>query len=542
MKNLLFKFVILSLVTLVCFSCSSEKEIAKTIPQLSTNSAINITLTTATSGGNITTDGGAAVTARGLVWNTVTQPTVSLATKTTDGSGIGDFPSAITNLTPSTNYYARAYATNSVGTGYGNEITFTTGAVVLPTLTTTIVSGITTNSAISGGAITNDGGAAVTARGLVWNTATAPTTSLATKTTDGSGIGDFPSAITNLTPSTNYYARAYATNSVGTGYGNEITFTTGAVVLPTLTTTVVSGITTNSAISGGTINNDGGGTITARGVVWSTTQNPTITLTTKTNDGVNTGTYTSNLTNLAPNTTYFIRSYATNSAGTSYGNQLSFTTSTINYAAMYPTGTVFCNNVVTAVVDVTNPITGKTWMDRNLGATQVAISATDVLAYGDLYQWGRRSDGHQCRNSRTTTNLSSVVQVQHGDFILNPGNSGFIDWLQQPNNNLWQEPNQLNNPCPIGYRLPTFSELNEERNSWSRKDIIGAFQSLKLTLGFARSNFNGDLVGGNTQSTYWSSTVTIVGNGSYGLRISNNNSDINPGSRVIGLNIRCIKK
>lgn len=442
MKNLTHKLAFLTFLSILLFNCSSEKEIAKTVPQLSTNSATNITLTTATSGGNITTDGGAAVTARGLVWNT----------------------------------------------------------------------------------------------------ATAPTTSLATKTTDGSGIGDFPSAITNLTPSTNYYARAYATNSVGTGYGNEITFTTGAVVLPTLTTTVVSGITTNSAISGGTINNDGGGTITARGVVWSTTQNPTITLTTKTNDGVNTGTYTSNLTNLAPNTTYFIRSYATNSAGTSYGNQLSFTTSTINYAAMYPTGTVFCNNVVTAVVDVTNPITGKTWMDRNLGATQVAISATDVLAYGDLYQWGRRSDGHQCRNSRTTTNLSSVVQVQHGDFILNPGNSGFIDWLQQPNNNLWQEPNQLNNPCPIGYRLPTFSELNEERNSWSRKDIIGAFQSLKLTLGFARSNFNGDLIGGNTQSTYWSSTVTIVGNGSYGLRISNNNSDINPGSRVIGLNIRCIKK
>lgn len=448
MKNSLFKFAVLSLVSILSFSCSSEKEIAKTIPQLSTNNASNITLTTATSGGNITTDGGAPVTSRGIVWNTVTQPTVSLATKTTDGSG----------------------------------------------------------------------------------------------------IGDFPSAITNLNPSTNYYARAYATNSVGTGYGNEISFTTGAIVIPTLSTTAVTSITTNSAISGGTITNDGGGAVTARGVVWSTSQNPTIALTTKTSDGINTGTYTSNLTNLAPNTTYFIRSYATNSAGTNYGNEISFKTQNINYAAMYPTGTVFCNNVVTAVIDVTNPVTGKTWMDRNLGASQVATSSTDALAYGDLYQWGRRADGHQCRNSGTTTTLSATDQPNHGNFIINPEMRNTAAWRSPHNPNLWQGTNGVNNPCPAGYRIPTSPEWNNEIQSWSTKNTIGAFNSkLKLPLAAIRYSNNG-LIGNVASGFYYSSThyinSSVINNTvieAVFINELNGNIPGYTGQPAGALSIRCIK-
>ncbi len=249
MKNSVYKFALLSLLSTLLFNCSSEKEIAKTLPQLSTNSATNISLTNASSGGNITADGGAEVIARGLVWNTATAPTTSLSTKTTDGTGTGTFTSSITNLTPSTNYYARAYATNTVGTGYGNEITFTTGAVVLPTLTTTIVSGITTNSAISGGAITNDGGAAITARGIVWSTTQNPTIALSTKTTDGTGTGSYTSNLTNLTAGTNYYLKAYASNAIGTSYGNQIFFATpqcntGSVI------TDIDGNTYNTVVIG----------------------------------------------------------------------------------------------------------------------------------------------------------------------------------------------------------------------------------------------------------------------------------------------------
>ena len=239
MKNSVYKLAFLSLLSTLLFNCSSEKEIAKTLPQLSTTTATNITLTSATSGGNITADGGAAVTARGVVWNTATAPTISLTTKTTDGSGTGNFSSAIANLTPSTNYYARAYATNSVGTGYGNEITFTTGAVVLPTLTTTDVSGITTNSAISGGTITNDGGGAITARGVVWSTSQNPTITLTTKTSDGTGTGSYTSNLTNLAQNTTYYIRAYATNSAGTTYGNQISIT--SLIPAQLTITDIDG-------------------------------------------------------------------------------------------------------------------------------------------------------------------------------------------------------------------------------------------------------------------------------------------------------------
>jgi hypothetical protein len=121
---------------------------------------------------------------------------------------------------------------------------------------------------------------------------------------------------------------------------------------------------------------------------------------------------------------------------------------------------------------VTNPATGKTWMDRNLGASQVATSSTDANAYGDLYQWGRGSDGHQCRNSPNTSTLSSTDQPGHGSFIFSPS-----DWRSPQNGNLWQGLSGINNPCPSGYRLPTEAELNSERLSWISNNAAGAFAS-----------------------------------------------------------------
>jgi uncharacterized protein (TIGR02145 family) len=131
---------------------------------------------------------------------------------------------------------------------------------------------------------------------------------------------------------------------------------------------------------------------------------------------------------------------------------------------MYPTGTVFCNNVVTAVVDVTNPVTGKTWMDRNLGASRVATSSNDTEAYGDLYQWGRRADGHQCRNSPTTSVLSNNDVPSNGLFVTAPSEPR--DWRSPQNSSLWQGLNGVNNPCPTGYRLPTLTEFEAEVQSW----------------------------------------------------------------------------
>jgi hypothetical protein len=159
----------------------------------------------------------------------------------------------------------------------------------------------------------------------------------------------------------------------------------------------------------------------------------------------------------------------------------------VNIKPSYPPGTVHCSGTPTAVVDVTNPTTGKTWMDRNLGASQVATSSTDAAAYGDLYQWGRGADGHQCRNSGTTTTLSSTDQPGNSNFILAP--NAPYDWRSTQNDNLWQGVNGINNPCPSGYKIPTYAELDSELSSWINNNAYGAFNSpLKFTQAGYRSS------------------------------------------------------
>ncbi len=294
------------------------------IPALTTSAANNIFSNSANSGGNITSDNGSVVTARGVVWNTSSTPTIDLATKTKDSTGIGSFISTLKPLLPGKLYFARAYATNAIGTAYGNEIQFTTTAIA-PTVVTTDISNISTTTASSGGNVTSDGGSIVSSRGVVWSTSTGPTVALSTKTIDGSGIGIFVSSITSLTPGKTYYIRSYATNSIGTSYGNELSFS--AISLPaSVSTFAVTNITASTAQSGGNVTADGGGLITAKGIVWGTSKDPTIALSTKTSDGTGLGPFTSSLTSLKPATTYFVRAYATNSSGTSYGSETSFTT------------------------------------------------------------------------------------------------------------------------------------------------------------------------------------------------------------------------
>jgi uncharacterized protein (UPF0147 family) len=296
------------------------------LPAISaTSAATAITSSSFTTGGSIGSDGGAFVTARGVVWNTSTDPTISFSTKTTDGTGIGDFSSSVTGLTSGVTYYVRAYATNSVGTKYGPEITVNSAQAVATLATTTAASSIGSTSATSGGNITYNGGATVTASGVVWSTSGSPTVALSTKTSNGAATGVYSSSITNLSPGTLYYVRSYATNSVGTSYGAQISFTT--LTTPTLAaTTAASSIASTTATSGGDISADGGSAVTERGIVWGTATNPTTTLTTKTSDGTGTGAFTSSLTGLTAATLYYVRSYSTNAIGTVYGAEISFTT------------------------------------------------------------------------------------------------------------------------------------------------------------------------------------------------------------------------
>jgi uncharacterized protein (TIGR02145 family) len=204
----------------------------------------------------------------------------------------------------------------------------------------------------------------------------------------------------------------------------------------------------------------------------------------------------------------------------------------------YPAGSVFCASGASAVVDVTNPTTGEIWMDRNLGATQVATSSTDANSYGDLYQWGRRTDGHQCRTSPTTATLSSVDQPANGNFITI--NSGNYDWRSPQNTNLWQGVSGVNNPCPSGYRLPTETELEAERASWGTNNAAGAFASpLKLPMSGNRSYGTGSLNAVGSRGYYWSSTVS--GASSRYLYFASSNAYMTTNRRAYGFSVRCLK-
>lgn len=194
-------------------------------PTLTTTGVSSVTNNSAISGGNITSNGGSEVIARGICWSTSQNPTIT-DSHSTDGTGIGSFASNIIDLTVGTRYYVRAYASNAVGTSYGDEISFsTTELITLPSLNTDGISNITYTMAKSGGNITSDGGASVTQRGVCWSTSTNPTIA-DNYTNDGNGINAFESYLNELTAGTTYYIRAYATNSLGTAYGDELNFTT----------------------------------------------------------------------------------------------------------------------------------------------------------------------------------------------------------------------------------------------------------------------------------------------------------------------------
>jgi len=217
---------ILLLGLMIALICNCKKESTKTLPTVVTSPVTSISASSATAHGDVTSEGGAPVVEKGICWSLSNTSPLTTDNKISGGSGSGSYDNSLTGLNPGTTYYIRAFATNSLGTGYGTSLTFTT-LPSAPVITTTGISSISLVSAESGGTITSDGGSPVTARGICWSTSPNPDIS-SHLTSDGMGIGSYASTLTGLTISSTYYLRAYATNAVGTTYGNELTFKTPA--------------------------------------------------------------------------------------------------------------------------------------------------------------------------------------------------------------------------------------------------------------------------------------------------------------------------
>ncbi|MBQ8223472.1 MAG: carboxypeptidase regulatory-like domain-containing protein [Bacteroidales bacterium] len=365
----------------------------------------NITQTTATCGGNVTSNGGATVTARGVCWGEIQNPNIDniYCEETTDGNGTGSFTSYLTNLKANTTYYVRAYATNEKGTTYGEQKSFTTlPEIELPTVTTYNVSSITQTTASCGGYVTSDGNATVTARGVCWSTSSNPTIDN-NHTTDGTGTGSFTSNLTGLTANTTYYVRAYATNEKGTSYGEEKSFTTMAY-MPTVVTYPVTDYSETTATFNGNVVSDGGASVTARGFCWNTSPNPTINNNYNV-EGSGNGEFTSNITGLNDNTTYYVRAYATNETGTSYGEEVSFTTE---------------------AEETTGSINGYDWVDLGLPSglkwATCNVGASSPEEYGDYFAWGETSTKSTYTNSNSLTYGLSISQLQSQGYIDGGGN------------------------------------------------------------------------------------------------------------------------
>jgi uncharacterized protein (TIGR02145 family) len=331
---------------------------------------------------------------------------------------------------------------------------------------------------------------------------------------------------------------------------------------PVVTTAALTNITSTGATGGGSIVSDGGDTVTASGIVWSETNAmPTLADSVVAGTAAD-GTFTADISGLEFDRSYYIRAFATNSVGTGYGEVVTLNTANDSNKVRF---TYNGEEVVYGVI--VSPTTGKRWLDRNLGAQQVATALDDYLAYGDLFQWGRPADGHQLTNwtsattgasvNATTTELATSDTPGHGNFIIPPNVDPWtLDWRDDNNSNRWMTNRQ--GPCPAGWHVPTSDEWSAEvfHNSNGGTATSGgitnsgsSYSLLKLTVaGLKQSNgfFVGQIKVSGAYGNYWSSTDQSSDGVSIANFFESSSDGISVGiattqRKSLGFSIRCIK-
>lgn len=264
-------------------------------------------------------DAGESITARGVCYSLTPLPTTE-GSHTSDGSGIGKWESSLSDLTSNATYYIRAYATNAFGTGYGEQITIQT-TEGLAVVHTGKVTAITSNSASCGGEVVSDGDRQVTERGICWRKSSYPTVN-DSHAANGTGTGTFSCSMTELEAGVEYHVRAYAVNSAGTVYGEDVKFTTQSIA-PTVSTQAASSVTSSSALVSGTIVSNGGAAITQAGFYYRAEGDYSDQ---EVQTQVSKNSFSYQLNDLEPGTKYYVRAYAVNSQGTGEGSTVTFTT------------------------------------------------------------------------------------------------------------------------------------------------------------------------------------------------------------------------
>jgi len=608
------------------------------LPILNTATVSAITDSTAICGGKITNDGYSTITVHGICWSTTQNPT-TVNNKTIDSTDTTTFTNIISGLVENTTYYVRAYATNSMGTSYGEQVSFKTypkGAKIVTDIdgnsyltvsigtqtwmtenlkTTKYRNGdlIGTTSSLNmnltyetspkyqwaynglesnvpnygrlytwyvvsdsrniapvGWHVASDAEWVTLQNYLISNgynydktttgnktTKSISSTSLWTTTStvgspgcdltqnNSSGLSITPAGYrgfdgyyynlgngTNIWTSTEYSASTAYLRNLGydiitlnpldrnKNYGFSVRCVKDAQA-PTLTTSSISAITDTVAVSGGNITSDGGSTVTARGTCWSTKNNPTIT-DSKTTSGIGTGAFSTTLTGLKADSTYYVRAYATNSAGTSYGNQLSFKAQLIL--------TDIDGNIYHSV-----KIGTQTWMVENLKTTKYN-DGTSLPFVADGYSWTITSNP-----AYSWVNNDSINKTVYG---------GIYNFYAASSGKLapkgWHIPTQtdINALATFlgGYAIAG-SKLKEAGNThWisSNSDTTNSSGFTALPAGY-RSSATGDFQKLGEWCVLWSSTES---DGKGGRLIIGNTSavtDYSFDNKILGFSVRCIK-
>ena len=406
----------------------AELEGTHTAPTVMTTGISNVAHTTATLNGSVIYNGGSTVAARGFCLGTEQNPTIE-STTVSSGSGEGSFSASLQNLASATTYYVRAYATNVWGTSYGEQQSFTTLTEHAPTVEITAATDIDYTAFTCGGDVTDSGTYAVTARGICYATTPDPVMT-SNHVHLGNGTGTFSTTLTDLEPETTYYVRAYAVNAVGVAYSTSITVTTLTPTLPTVTTDSVSMYNECT----GTVLADGGAPVTQRGFCYDTLPLPTV----ESNVvlvGTGLGEFEATLTSLPIGKLYFVRAFATNAKGTTYGQQFDFLAGCDTKTLTDYDGNVY--NTVT--------IGTQCWMKENLRTTH--YSDGWPMEHGITYS---STDGYYYYpgNNNSTENVVSYGLLYNWPAVM------------RDEENSESIPSGVQGVCPEGWHVPSMAELN----------------------------------------------------------------------------------